>query len=185
MKTQFLAAALLTLLVLFFPRGGARGQSIPDLAEVQVQAALQVIQEDESGWDVFLDPRPELRTDSVASLVFDSLASTGFPVYDRPDIPGPGVWLLSFWRVEPEEKTGERGPEEGPTVSVGLQAFHPWSPGSLFIDMYRNGWHFRVICGEGECTLGEPTGLSHADGSIRTECREDYFARSAEERKGC
>jgi hypothetical protein len=153
---------------------GAAPLSLPNLVEVQIQAAREALRTGGSGWEVFLDPRPELREDSVISLAYDRFVSEGFPVYDRPGIPGFDVRLLQFG-----------GAREYPSriqVSATLEGF---LSRDSFLNRKGDIHIFRVDCDEKGCALGDLFVRLHADGSVSPECWADYFARSEEERRGC
>ena len=152
-------------------------QSTEAMVAVRVQAAQEVVGENEYGWEFFLDPRPERRRGLVTSLTFDSLASTGFPVYDRPEIPGPEVWLLST-----KDLVEDRG---GLTVSVRIHDFREYSQSSKGIPYRWGETIFRVTCDEESCALGDVTAHADGRGVVREECMANYFALSVEDREAC
>lgn len=152
----------------------ANAQSTADSVGILVQAAQVAANRFASGATVLLDPRPELRADSLAILAFEALQRSGLEVYAAPGIPSGDVWLLSVGTMS--------GSEQDSGATAILSNFRRRQG---FLNFSTNVFIFHVDCMDSGCVLGDSWSGPHGDGHIRAECWEDYFARSPEGRHGC
>ena len=162
------------LLVLSSVPLAANGQSKADSVELLVQAALVAVDSMASAVTIFLDPRPELRRDSLRILAFEALKGVGYEDYGEPGIPPRDVWLISPGTI--------REWNDSIRVSARFRAF-----GSIgyHLNSYSYAMTFHVEDDEGGFVLGHWLSREHGDGHVSAKCWEDFYARTAEERKAC
>jgi len=124
---------------------------------------------------ILLDPRPEVRRDPWGQLAVEALQETGFHPYAQPGIPAEEVRLLSDVRL----MTGQ----------LGTSAIVSFSSFGVIVGTYF-GSHvrslaFEVHCSEAGCVLSEEPTVVLGSARAAAECREDFFSRTPEERRGC
>ena len=149
-------------------------QSTADSVRVQVEAALALLHEGDRPRTIWLNPRPDLRTGVLDSLTFKALSESGFRVYEEPGIPGIGVGLLSSGTF----RSSERGSELVMRITY-------FGSRDIRLNTYFYRFIFPLRCDDEGCVLGEQLESVHGDGHTSGDCWDDFFIRSAEERKEC
>ena len=156
------------------PVKGVQAQETADSVRVQVEAAVALLHGDRSPRTLWLDPRPELLASALDSLTFEALHRSGFQVYREPGIPTSGVGLLSSGAF----RSGEDGSELWMRVTY-------FGSRTTFLNVYSYRYIFQVTCTGKGCVLGEELTPFHGDGHVSDDCWDDYFGRTAEERRDC
>ena len=174
LNPRSLIASACGVLIFFSAPLAANAQSRSDSVGVLVEAAHVAIDSMASTATVYLDPRPELREDSLAILTFDALEESGHEVYGQPGIPPRDVWLLSSGEI--------RAGDEGTEISAQFRAFGDKLGG---LNAYSYVMTFRAECDERGCELGRWLHMGHGDGHMSADCWDDFFTRTKEARKRC